>query len=53
MAKKGGELVTTFTQSELRKAILDKVLSLVIVTWECYSNFGTMHEAVGHLNRWQ
>ena len=41
------------TQEELKKEILDEVLSLDIVMRALYSKFGTMHNAVIHLNGWQ
>jgi len=41
------------TQAELKNEILDEVLSLDTIMWELYSKFGTMHEAVVHLHRWQ
>jgi len=53
MAKQGGELVTTSARPELKKAILDKVLSLEAVMWPLYCKFGTMHKAIVHLNDWQ
>lgn len=48
--KKGGELVTKSTLAELKKAILDEVSSLKIVTWEFFSKFSTVHKGVVHLN---
>ena len=53
MAKQGGELVTTFSWAELKKEILDEVLSLDTVMRAFYSKFGTVHKAVVHLNKWQ
>lgn len=53
MTKQGGELVTMSTWAELKKAILNEVLSLDIVMWALYSKFGTVHKAVIHLNGWQ
>jgi len=52
-AKNGGELVIASARVELKKAILDEVLSLDIVMWALYSMFGTMHKAVIHLIGWQ
>lgn len=52
-ANQGGELVTTSTREELKKAILEEVLSLDTFMWLLYSKFGTMHKAVVHLNSWQ
>ena len=52
-AKRGGELVTASTREELKKEILDEVLSLESIMWALYSKFGTVHKAVIHLNRWQ
>ena len=49
-AKQGGELFTTSTQAELKKEILDEVLSLDTIMRAMYSKFGTMHKAVFHLN---
>ena len=51
--KQGGELVTTYAQTELRKEILDEVLSLDTVMQALYSKFGTVHKVVVHLNGWQ
>lgn len=53
MDKKGGELVTTSAQEELKKTILDEVLSLETVMQALYSKFGTMHKVVVHLNNYQ
>ena len=53
MSKHGGKLVTTSTQAELKKALLDEEFSLAIVMWTLYSKFGTMHKAIVHLNSWQ
>lgn len=53
MTKKGGALNTTSTWVELKKAILDEVLSLDKVMRALFSKFGTMHKEVFHLNRWQ
>lgn len=53
MAKQGGELVTECTWVELKKAILDEVLSLEKFMQVLYSKFGTMHKVVVHLNGWQ
>lgn len=52
-AKQGGELVTTSTQVELKKTILDEVFSLDTVMKASYSKIGTVHKEVVHLNRWQ
>jgi len=51
--KQGGELVIASAQAELKKVILDEVLSLEKVMQALYSTFGTMHKAVVHLNGWQ
>ena len=53
MTKKGGELVIASTQVELKKEILDEVLSLDTVMWLLYSKFGTVHKLIIHLNGWQ
>jgi len=53
MAKQGGELVMASTRAELKKEILDEVLSLDIVMRPLYSNFRTVHKAVIHLNGWK
>lgn len=50
MTMQGGELVTTYTRAELKKAILNELLSLEIVMQELYSKFGTMNKAVVHIN---
>jgi len=52
VAKQGGDLVTMSTWDELKKEILDEVLSLDTIMRELYSKFGTMHQAVVHLHRW-
>ena len=49
---KQGELVTKFTLAELKKEILDEVLSLDTVMWALYSKFCTVHKAVVHFNGW-
>ena len=53
VAKQGGDLVIMSTQGELKKAILDEVLSLDMVMRALYSKFGTVHKAIVHLNGWQ
>jgi len=53
MAKKGGELITMSAWVELKKAILDEVLSLETVMQALYSKFGIVHKAVVHLNGWK
>ena len=53
MTKQGEELITTSSQAELNKAILDEVLSLDIVIQALYLKLGTVHKAVVHLNSWQ
>ena len=53
MAKQGGELITTSTRAELKKSILDEVLSLETIMRALYSKFGTVHKVVAHLNRWK
>ena len=40
-------------QAELKKEILDEVLTLDTVMRALYSKFGTVHKAVAHLNGWQ
>lgn len=52
MTKQGGELVTTSARVELKKVILDEVLSLDKVMRALYSKFGTMDKTMVHLNRW-
>lgn len=52
-AKKGGELVTSFTREKLKRVILDEVFSLETVMQMLYSRFGTVHKSVVHLNDWQ
>ena len=52
MAKQAGELVTASTQVELKKAILDKVLSLETVMQALYSRFDTVLKAVVHPKSW-
>lgn len=52
-AKQGGELVTVSAQAELKKVILDEVLSLDIDMGALYSKFGTVHKAIIQLNRWK
>lgn len=49
--KQGGDLVTMFAQAEVKKVILDEVLSLDTIMRALYSTFGTMHKVVVHLNR--
>jgi len=51
-AKKGGDLVIMSTHDELKKAILDEVLSLDTIMQTLHSMFGTMHQAVIHLHGW-
>jgi len=51
--KQGGYLVTMPARAELKKAILDELLSLHIVMRELYSKFSTVHQAVVHLHGWQ
>ncbi len=53
VAKQGGYLVTMSARAELKKAILDEVLSLDTVMRALYSKFSTMHQAVVHLHRWK
>ena len=53
VSKQGGHLVTMSAQAEMKKAILDEVLSLDTVMRSLYSKFGTVHQAVIHLHRWQ
>ena len=53
MAKQGGELITTSAPVELKKVILDEVLSLETVMRALYSKFGTMHKVIIHLNGWK
>ena len=43
MAKQGGDLVTMSARVELKKAILDEVLSLDTVMRALYSKFGIVH----------
>jgi len=50
--RKGGDFVTMSTRAELKKEILDELLSLDVVMRALYSKFGTMHQAVIHLNEW-
>lgn len=50
VSKKGGDLVTMSARAELKKAILDGVLSLDTVMRALYSKFGTMHQAIVHLH---
>lgn len=40
-------------QAELKRAILDDVLSLDIVMQALYSKFSTVHQAIAHLHDWQ
>ena len=49
-AKQGGQFVTPSARAELKKAILDEVLSLDIVMRALYSKFGTAHQEVFHLH---
>lgn len=49
-AKQGGELVTASARAELKKEILDEVLSLDTIMQALYSKFSTMHKVVIHLN---
>ena len=49
VAKKGGYLVTMSTKVEMRKEILDEVLSLDTVMRALYSKFSTVHQVVLHL----
>ena len=51
--KLGGELVTKSARAELKKAILDDVLSLDTVMQAMYSRFGNVNKAVFHINGWQ
>lgn len=51
-AKQGGDLVTMFARDELKKAILNQVLSLHTFIQALYSKFGSMHKAVIHLKIW-
>lgn len=51
--KQEGELVTASARAELKKEILDEVLSLDTVMRALYSKFGTVHKVIIHLNRWQ
>lgn len=44
-------MVIMFTRDEIKKAILDEVLSLDIVMPSLYSKFGTVHKVVIHINR--
>lgn len=53
IAKHGGDLVIIFAWAELKKEILNEVLSLDTVMWALYSKFGTVHKVVIHLNEWQ
>ena len=52
MAKQGGELVIASARAELKKEILDEILSLDIVMQVLYSKFGIVHKVVVHLNEW-
>jgi len=52
MAKQGGELVITSALAELKKEIIDEVLSLETIMQALYSKFGTVHKVVAHLNGW-
>ena len=49
-AKQGGDLVTMSAWAEIKKEILDEVLSLETVMQALYSKFGTLHKAVVHLH---
>jgi len=51
--RQGGELVTKSTIVELKRIIMDEVLSLESVMQVFYSMFGTVHKEVFHLNIWQ
>lgn len=53
VAKQGGDLVTMSARAELKKEILEEVLSLDTVTWALYSKFSTVHQVVVHLHGWQ
>lgn len=50
MTKKEGDLVTMSAWAELKKEILDEVLSLDTVMRELHSKFGTVHKAIVHRN---
>ena len=44
--------MTASALAELKKGILDEVLSLDIVMRPFYSKFGIMHKTVVHFNGW-
>jgi len=53
VAKQGGDLVTISARAEVKKEILDELLSLDTIMQSLYSKFGTVHKVVIHLNGWQ
>jgi len=52
VAKKKEKQATTSTRVELKKAILDDILSLVTIMQKLYFKFVTLHKSVVHLNGW-
>jgi len=52
MAKKG-EMVVASTQEDLKKEIMDELLSLDTIIKVFYSKLGIVHKTVVHLNGWQ
>ena len=53
IAKQGGDLVTMYAWVELKKEIIDEVLSLDTAMQALYSKFDAVHKEFVHLNRWQ
>ena len=52
MTKQGGEHITASSRAELKREILNEVLSLETVMRMLYLIFGTMHKLVLQLNGW-
>lgn len=51
--KQGEEQTTTSARVDLKKAILDELLSLETIMRKMYFRFVTVHKSVVHLNGWQ